>query len=128
MRTLPLVALAFCSACTFPRYDNVEPQGSRELLVLERDLCAGTFGCGSYRIRAGVYEMSGSDAKAEYFWPNRRGGGGVQAGALIDTPKAIRVPRDRSKICVVTVFNLPNCAPWPADAERRSESIVRPER
>jgi hypothetical protein len=119
-----LVALA----CVSPQLDRPD---RREVLRLHRDLCIGTFGCGSYRLRPGEYEKQGEDESSEYFAPGSSPGHGDIVSGPADPWKAIRAYKDRSRICVVTVFNVQGCRRWrdaeritlPNDPERRTEPV-----
>jgi hypothetical protein len=120
----PVLALVLAAACTSPPHNFASSPGEREVLVLAADMCFRDAGICVYRARAGAYEKHGEDDAAEYFWPDRIGGGGVRAGALIDPPKALRWPRGGSSLCVISVFNVEvTCDPLPPGTERRRERV-----
>ncbi|MEE4249367.1 MAG: hypothetical protein V2I38_02155 [Alcanivoracaceae bacterium] len=77
----------------------------------------------AYKLSRGYYDKKGDDSKAEYFYPaSGPEAGNVDRMALADPWKAIMVPKNGRKVCVVTIFKVKACAAT-ADYEMRKREM-----
>ena len=64
----------------------------------------------SYTLSRGYYDKKGEDGKGQYFYPaSGPEAGSVDRMVLADPWKAIMVPSNGGKVCVVTIFRVKAC-------------------
>jgi hypothetical protein len=77
----------------------------------------------AYTLHPGYYLKDGEDESAEYFSPGRGDDGGkIEKAALADPWKAVMQKKNKSDLCVITVFNVSVCNEV-RDVEKRKKPL-----
>lgn len=102
--------------------DSLVRQGQRteqQTIYLNENTGIGLLN--AYTIVRGYYAKEGDDGITEFYLPSRQDGGQILKSLLADPPKIIQAYKSESKLCVITIFNVPICKT--VDFERRKQAV-----